>query len=131
MNFKSCFQCGGQCCTSFGVPIDFITCIREPGVPISIYESKLDRHPERYLSLHDGVKINRDMKSFTIDRRIKITVEGNLLIVHSRCNALDKKGRCMVYETRPDICRNFTAETAEYYIVPEGCKYETGKGKQS
>ena len=36
------------------------------------------------------------------------------LIVHSRCRHLQSDNRCGIYETRPQICRDYTTKDCEY-----------------
>ena len=36
------------------------------------------------------------------------------LLVHTRCKHLQSDNRCGIYETRPQICRDYTIEDCEY-----------------
>jgi len=123
MKFESCAECGGRCCTGLSIPKKYAARVYTTGVPISLYESALDRDPRRYFELHDGVTISKDGKNFIVAPRIPIYPKDGSIFVDSRCLMLNSRGRCIIYLTRPDMCRNFTKETAQHYTVPEGCKY--------
>jgi Fe-S-cluster containining protein len=112
----------------FGVPVEYELTMRTIGVPLGLYKSELEPDPRRYFELHEGVAISEDGKRFIVSvdiptRKVE-TATGNYLDVRSRCTMLNDRGRCVIYDARPDICKNFTAETAKFYNVPEGCKYE-------
>ena len=36
------------------------------------------------------------------------------LLVHNRCKHLDDDNRCLQYETRPQICRDYSTKKCEY-----------------
>jgi Fe-S-cluster containining protein len=36
------------------------------------------------------------------------------LMVHNRCDSLQADNRCGIYETRPQICRDYTTKDCEY-----------------
>jgi Fe-S-cluster containining protein len=124
MIHHDCEQCGGKCCRNFGVPLACAIILRTTGVPIKLYQSDLDMNPRRYFELHDGVTISDDGERFIVDKRIPVLLEGDRLMVQSVCTNLGTDGRCMDYENRPDMCRNFTAATMHRYCVPDGCKYQ-------
>ncbi len=124
MKFQSCTECGGRCCTSFGVLPEYRNRIHVGGVPLDNFKSDLDMNPRRYFEIHEGVIISEDGQRFTVNRNIRVRGIDGYLIVESPCIMLNDRGRCMIYNERPDMCMNFTAENAEFYIVPAGCKYE-------
>ena len=125
MRFRDCFECGGQCCKHFGIPTVYISSLYKTGVPINIYMTPLNPDPRRYLALHSGVTISNNGMRFTIDKNIRVIEVNGHFVVNSVCTMLDRKGLCTIYDTRPDVCRNFTARTARCFNVPEGCIYET------
>lgn len=127
MKFSSCQECGGRCCKDFGIPLEYVKSMFNHGVPIDIFKSKLDENPRRYFELHDGITISDDGKRFIVGINIDLKVDksGGYIHILSKCSKLSEKGECMIYDERPDVCRNFTEETKEFYNVPEGCKYET------
>jgi Fe-S-cluster containining protein len=112
----------------FGVPEEYKLTMRTKGVPIKPYQNERDRDLRRYFELHEGVTISEDGERFIVGSGIPVkkieTAAGDYFDVKSRCTMLNNRGRCMIYNERPDLCKNFTAETAKYYIVPAGCKYE-------
>jgi Fe-S-cluster containining protein len=36
------------------------------------------------------------------------------LLVHNRCKHLDDNNRCLKYETRPRVCRDYSTKRCEY-----------------
>ena len=128
--FRDCFECGGKCCKFFGVPMEYHEIIHTAGVLIDLYRDKFDMNPRRYFDIRHGITITDDGTHFVVDRSIPVrTVDTRLgiqLIVYSVCTKLDENARCSIYETRPDMCRNFTVETVDFYHVPLGCIYDPG-----
>jgi Fe-S-cluster containining protein len=120
MSYKDCAECGGQCCKGFGIPL----MSSRFGIPLALYKNALETQPARYFLYHEGITLSQDLKLFFIDKSIKIKHMGSYLYVDSKCFMLNDQGQCSIYETRPDMCRNFTKETAHLYVVPKGCKYE-------
>lgn len=123
MIYHDCEECGGKCCKNFSVPMAFSMVLHSTGVPIGLFKSELDMNPRRYFELHDGVTISEDGCRAIIAGRIKIEPRGRHLLVNSVCTMLSPEGRCMDYDNRPDMCKNFTKATMNRYIVPDGCKY--------
>ena len=35
-------------------------------------------------------------------------------MVHTQCQHLEENNRCGIYETRPDICREYSTKNCEY-----------------
>jgi uncharacterized protein len=83
-----CDHCIAKCCRYFALPIDRPT------------EQK-DYDYLRWFLLHE---------------RASAFVEGDTwyLIVHTPCKHLQSDNRCGIYETRPEICREYTTEACEY-----------------
>ena len=123
----TCEECGGECCKGFAVPLMHEKQIYTIGVPIDLYRSKNDWHPEIYFSLHEGITISKDGRRFIVNEQTttRQIVVGNetKLFIESRCIKLNKNGQCEIYESRPDMCKNFNETTLDEYIVPECCKY--------
>ena len=126
MSYRDCQECGSQCCRFFGVPADQRDNIRTEGVPLDLYRSELEGQPERYFELREGVTVRDGV--FVVDEDVRIEEGefrlGRYLMVHSRCKELGEDGGCRVYANRPDMCRNFVAQTAEKYMVPAGCIFD-------
>ncbi len=38
------------------------------------------------------------------------------LLVHTKCNHLQDNNMCGIYETRPEICREYTTKNCEYDV---------------
>jgi len=84
-----CDYCPGKCCRYFALPID---------TP----ESRKEYDNMRWFLLHE---------------RAAVFVDGDTwyLLVYSPCNFLDQKtNRCLTYDTRPNICREYSSDKCEY-----------------
>jgi len=83
-----CDYCSAKCCRYFALPID---------TP----ENRQDLDFIRWYLLHD---------------RASMFVEGDTwyLLVHTTCKHLQEDHRCGIYETRPQICRDYTTAECEY-----------------
>lgn len=83
-----CLHCGAKCCRYFALPIDDPTTWKE-------FEYI------RWYLLHE--------------RATAFTEDGTwYLLVHTRCRHLDDDDRCSRYETRPQVCRDYTTDRCEY-----------------
>ena len=83
-----CEYCTAKCCRYFALPIE------EP-------EDFADYEFIRWFLLHDRASIFKE--------------DGNwYLLVHTQCKHLQDDNRCGIYETRPQICREYTTKTCEY-----------------
>lgn len=90
-----CEYCTAKCCRYFALPID------EP-------EVKKDFDFIRWYLLHDRASV--------------FTEDGTwYLLVHTACKHLQDDHRCGIYETRPQICREYTTDNCEY---EDGFTYE-------
>jgi len=83
-----CEHCTAKCCRYFALPIE---------TP----EDFSDFEYIRWYLLHD---------------RATIFTEGEdwYLLVHTTCRHLREDYRCGIYETRPQICRDYTTDDCEY-----------------
>jgi len=83
-----CDYCTAICCRYFALPID---------TP----EEAKDYDFIRWFLLHD---------------RASVFVDDGVwyLLVHTNCKHLQSDFRCGIYETRPQICRDYTTEQCEY-----------------
>ena len=124
VKYNNCHECGGKCCLGFGLPLDYIKVMFNYGVPLDLFKSKLDENPRRYFELHKGITISDDGKRFIVDLKTDLKIIDGYIMVLSKCTQLSPDGKCLIYETRPDMCRNFNKENKEFYNVPAGCKYE-------
>ena len=50
------------------------------------------------------------------------TFDGNVMLVPSPCPQLTEDGKCRIYETRPQLCRDYNGKSPNYY-VPIGCTF--------
>lgn len=83
-----CDFCTAKCCKYFALPID---------TP----ETWKDFEYIRWYLVHDRASIFVD--------------EGDwYLMVHTECKHLQADNRCGIYETRPDICREYSTNNCEY-----------------
>ena len=83
-----CDYCTGKCCRYFAMPIE---------TP----EDFKDYEYIRWYMLHGETTI------FCED-------DDWYLMVHNRCDHLMDDNRCSIYETRPQICREYTTDDCEY-----------------
>ena len=83
-----CQHCTAKCCRYFALPIE---------TP----KSKKDFEYMRWYLIHG---------------RISIFVDGETwyLMVHNVCDHLQDDNRCGIYQTRPQICRDYTTDDCEY-----------------
>ena len=83
-----CEYCTAKCCRYFALPIE---------TPTSFEDWEFIR----WYVLHDRATI------FTED-------DSWYLLVHTTCKHLQADHRCGIYETRPQICRDYTTDKCEY-----------------
>jgi Fe-S-cluster containining protein len=83
-----CEYCTAKCCRYFALPIDTPTTFE-------------DWEFIRWYVLHDRATV------FTED-------DSWYLLVHTTCRHLQADNRCGIYETRPQICRDYTTDKCEY-----------------
>lgn len=83
-----CEHCTAKCCRYFALPID------SP----------------------DSWKEYDYMRWYLLHQRASIFVEDGTwyLIVHTPCRHLQPDNRCGIYDTRPEICREYSNEDCEY-----------------
>ena len=83
-----CEYCTAKCCRYFALPIEGPETFEE-------FEYL------RWFLLHDRASVFKE--------------EGDwYLLVHTTCKHLQPDNRCGIYETRPQICRDYTTENCEY-----------------
>lgn len=83
-----CSYCTARCCRYFALPIE------HP-------ESFNDWEYIRWYLMHEGATIFKEDDTW-------------YLLVHAVCQNLQSDYRCGVYETRPQICRDYTTDECEY-----------------
>ena len=83
-----CFHCPAKCCCYFALPID----------PPEDWE---DFEFIRWYLLHERATVFIEDDSW-------------YLLVHNRCKMLGDDNLCQAYETRPQICRDYTTDNCEY-----------------
>jgi Fe-S-cluster containining protein len=84
-----CSQCSGLCCRYFALPIDNPTCARD-------YDNI------RWYLVHENVTVFVEKRQWYIG-------------VANRCKHLQPDNRCGIYETRPKICREYSADNCDYH----------------
>jgi len=83
-----CQYCEGKCCRYFALPIDRPTKWK-------------DFEFIRWYLLHEGATV--------------FTEDGNwYLLVYAKCKHLGDDNFCQDYESRPQICRDYSTESCEY-----------------
>lgn len=83
-----CDHCTAKCCRYFALPIETPTELR-------------DFEYIRWYLLHDRATV--------------FTEDGDwYLLVHTVCKHLGEDNRCGIYETRPQICREYSTVGCEY-----------------
>lgn len=83
-----CEHCTAKCCRYFALPIETPT-------------ERNDFENIRWYMLHGRVSVFVDEGTW-------------FLMVHNACDQLLEDGRCGVYETRPEICREYSTDNCEY-----------------
>lgn len=83
-----CDYCSAKCCRYFALPIETPT-------------TRKDYDYMRWFLLHDRASIFTDDDTW-------------YLLVHTTCRHLREDNRCGIYETRPQICRDYTTDNCEY-----------------
>lgn len=83
-----CNYCSGKCCRYFALPID------KP----SNYE---EFDYVRWYLLHENASVFVENGDW-------------FLLVRTPCKALGADRRCQIYETRPQICREYSTQKCEY-----------------
>lgn len=83
-----CDHCSAKCCKYFALAID------EP-------TNRRDFDFIRWYLLHDRASVFVDEEDW-------------YLLVHTTCKHLQADNRCGIYETRPQICRDYTTANCEY-----------------
>jgi uncharacterized protein len=83
-----CEHCTAKCCRYIALPID------SPDDPTQ-YDYM------RWFLLHRGATVFTEGDSW-------------FLLVYSDCEHLQPDGRCGIYETRPQICRDYSTKNCEY-----------------
>ena len=83
-----CDHCNAKCCKYFALPIE---------APLD----EEDYDVIRWYVLHEGATV------FTDDDQWYI-------LIHSSCRHLKSNNLCGIYETRPQICRDYTTDQCEY-----------------
>jgi Fe-S-cluster containining protein len=83
-----CDYCTAKCCRYFALPID---------------------GPEEFSDFEF-------IRWYLLHERATIFKEGDnwYLLVHTTCRHLQEDNRCGIYETRPQICRDYTTKDCEF-----------------
>ncbi len=83
-----CAYCTAKCCRYFALPIE------QP-------ETADEWQYVRWYLLHQGATVFKEDDTW-------------YLLVHSVCNHLQSDQRCGIYDTRPQICRDYSTKECEY-----------------
>jgi Fe-S-cluster containining protein len=83
-----CEYCTAKCCRYFALPID---------AP----EDRTDFEYIRWFLLHDRAAVFKEDDTW-------------YLLVHTTCRHLQEDNRCGIYETRPQVCRDYSTKDCEY-----------------
>lgn len=83
-----CEYCYAKCCRYFALPIDTPDTVK-------------DFDYMRWFLLHDRASVFVEDESW-------------YLLVHTTCKHLQPDYRCGIYETRPEICREYSTDNCEY-----------------
>ena len=83
-----CDYCTAKCCRYFALPVD---------AP----EDFEDFEFIRWFLLHERAAIFREGKTW-------------YLLVHNVCRHLQPDNRCGIYDTRPQVCRDYSTKDCEY-----------------
>lgn len=83
-----CDYCSAKCCRYFALPIE------EP-------ETRDDWEYIRWYLMHEGATLFSEDGAW-------------YLLVHAECRNLQSDNRCAIYDTRPQICRDYSVDACEY-----------------
>ena len=83
-----CDHCTAKCCRYFALPIETPT-------------TRADWDFIRWFLLHDAASLFKEDENW-------------YLLVHTACKHLQGDQRCGIYETRPQICRDYSTDACEY-----------------
>ncbi|HVT29130.1 MAG TPA: YkgJ family cysteine cluster protein [Lacipirellulaceae bacterium] len=83
-----CEYCTAKCCRYFALPID---------AP----EDRADLEFIRWFLLHERATVFKEDDTW-------------YLLVHTVCRHLQEDNRCGIYETRPQVCRDYSTKNCEY-----------------
>jgi uncharacterized protein len=83
-----CDHCTAKCCRYFALPID---------AP----EDRADLEFLRWFLLHDRATVFKEEETW-------------YLLVHTTCRHLQPDNRCGIYDTRPQVCRDYSTNDCEY-----------------
>jgi Fe-S-cluster containining protein len=83
-----CEYCTAKCCRYFALPLE---------TPETFEEYEFIR----WFLLHDRASVFQEDGDW-------------YLLVHTTCKHLQPDNRCGIYETRPQICRDYTTDNCEY-----------------
>ena len=83
-----CDYCSAKCCKYFALPLETPT-------------TRQDFDYLRWYLLHDAATVFIEEKTW-------------YLLVHTACKHLQADNRCGIYETRPQICRDYSTHNCEY-----------------
>jgi Fe-S-cluster containining protein len=83
-----CDHCSAKCCRYFALPID---------AP----EDRADYEFMRWFLLHERATVFKEGETW-------------YLLVHTTCRHLQPDNRCGIYDTRPQVCRDYSTEDCEY-----------------
>jgi len=83
-----CEYCTAKCCRYFALPIE---------------------NPDTYSELEY-------LRWFLLHERASVFKEDDdwYLLVHTKCKHLQDNNMCGIYDTRPEICREYTTKNCEY-----------------
>jgi len=83
-----CDYCSAKCCRYFALPLD---------AP----EDRADFEFMRWFLLHERASVFKEEETW-------------YLLVHTVCRHLQPDNRCGIYETRPQVCRDYSTKDCEY-----------------
>jgi len=83
-----CEYCTAKCCRYFALPID---------AP----EDRSDFEFMRWFLLHEGATVFKEDETW-------------YLLVHAVCRHLQDDNRCGIYDTRPQVCQDYSTKDCEY-----------------
>jgi Fe-S-cluster containining protein len=83
-----CDHCTAKCCKYFALPLD---------AP----EDRADYEFMRWFLLHDRATVFKEGQTW-------------YLLVHTTCRHLQPDNRCGIYDTRPQVCRDYSTNDCEY-----------------
>ncbi len=119
--YPECIGCG-QCCTCVTPSVAGVKLLERAG--------ENDDFTREFLSVFvpfNNINEAREVNDYAVEKSFEICEqEGSKVsrdeVVFYHCRFISKDNKCLVYEDRPQLCRDHPA--TPFIMIPSGCAYE-------